>query len=358
MVVLNKWKNEETIITSVFFILLFIASIGMYGFVRSKLNPMKKSIVKQVVVIVIIGIVITYALGAFTGFLKNGYSLAFINIIKNTLAPILIIVFMELFRYNIIRANKNQFKVVVMVTLLLTLLEIQMSIIIVGQLNLRELFIVSTTIVIPIIVKNMLLSYLSYEVGYQPCILYRLLYELYIYFVPYMPNLKDYLTSMFGLCLPTIVFAYSSRIIEEQEEGVEEEFMTKRSRLLDIPIYTIIVIVIALISRVFPIFAIGVGSESMTGALNKGDAVIAYKVKEENIEVNDVIVFQTQDKILIHRVVEIEEIDGIKHYRTKGDMNGTRDNVDVTMEKIYGEVKYRIPYIAYPSIWLTELLKN
>ena len=103
---------------------------------------------------------------------------------------------------------------------------------------------------------------------------------------------------------------------------------------------------------------IGIGSESMTGAINKGDAVIAIKVKEENIQENDVIVFQTQDKVLIHRVVEIENIDGVNHYRTKGDANGTRDNIDITMDKIYGEVKLRIPCIAYPSVYLTEFMQK
>ena len=75
------------------------------------------------------------------------------------------------------------------------------------------------------------------------------------------------------------------------------------------------------------------------------------------LNVGDVIVFQTFDKILIHRVVEIEEIDGVKYYRTKGDVNGSRDNIDVTKDKIYGKVKFRIPYIAYPSVWVSEKLK-
>ena len=86
--------------------------------------------------------------------------------------------------------------------------------------------------------------------------------------------------------------------------------------------------------------------------------MLVIKVKEENIEVNDIIVFQTQDKILIHRVVEIENINGVNHYRTKGDVNSTRDNVDVTMDKIYGEVKLRIPYIAFPSVWFSEFMQK
>ena len=358
-VILNKLKNKESIITSVFFILIFIASVGIYGFAKTKLNPLKKSVTKTVILIVAIGIGITYALGILVGFLRNGYSLAVINIIKNTTVPIIIILFTELFRYNFIRSNKDHFAFIAILTLLLTILEIQMNIVVINQLGLREIFVVATTVVLPIAVKNMTLSYLAYEVGYQPCLIYRLLLEIHAYLVPYLPNFGDYLNSMFGLCLPLVVYIYASDKIDESDEGVQKEFKkSKVSKIIEIPIYAIIIIVIALISRLFPIFAIGIGSESMTGAMNKGDAVIACKVNEEKIKVNDVIVFQAGDKVLIHRVIEIEEIDGKRHYKTKGDMNGTPDNIDITNEKIYGKVQFKIPFVAYPSVWLSEKVKK
>lgn len=357
-VILKLFKNEESIITSVFLIVLFIACVIMYGFAKSKLNPTKKKATKRVGIIVVLAIAVTYGVGAFVGFLRNGYSLALINILKNTYAPIFIAVFTELFRYNFIRANKNKFKMVVILTILLAILEMQMNMAMVTHWGLQKIFIVATTIVIPTIAQNMILSYLSYEVGYQPCLIYRLILELYIYFVPYLPKFGDYLNSMFGLILPMIVFMYASEDVEYEQNIVIPEFIEKKSKFVKLPMYIVIFTLIALISRIFPIFMIGIGSESMTGALNKGDAVIACKVKEENIQVDDIIVFQAGDKVLIHRVVEIENINGVNHYRTKGDINGTRDNVDITSDKIYGEVYLRIPYIAYPSVYLSEFMQK
>ncbi|MBP3597127.1 MAG: signal peptidase I [Clostridia bacterium] len=357
-VILKLFKNEESIITSVFLIVLFIACVIMYGFAKSKLNPTKKKATKRVGIIVVLAIAVTYGVGAFVGFLRNGYSLALINILKNTYAPIFIAVFTELFRYNFIRANKNKFKMVVILTILLAILEMQMNMAMVTHWGLQKIFIVATTIVIPAIAQNMILSYLSYEVGYQPCLIYRLILELYIYFVPYLPKFGDYLNSMFGLILPMIVFMYASEDVEYEQNIVIPEFIEKKSKFVKLPMYIVIFTLIALISRIFPIFMIGIGSESMTGALNKGDAVIACKVKEENIQVDDIIVFQAGDKVLIHRVVEIENINGVNHYRTKGDINGTRDNVDITSDKIYGEVYLRIPYIAYPSVYLSEFMQK
>lgn len=358
-IISNKFKNEELIITSVFFILIFIASIGAYGFTKNKLNFLKKSVTKTVILIVAIGVGLTYTLGILVGFLKNGYSLAFVYIIKNISIPLVLIVFTELFRYNSVRSNKDSFAFIAILTLLLAILEIQMNIVALNQLGIKEIFVTATTVILPIVTKNMMLSYLTYEVGYQPCLAYRILLEIYVYLVPYLPNFGDYLNSMFGLCLPLIVYIYASDKIDESEEGIKKEFKkSKLSRIAEIPMYALIIVVIALISRLFPIFAIGIGSESMTGAINKGDAVIACKVNEEKINVNDVIVFQAQDKVLIHRVVEIEEIDGIRHYRTKGDANGTRDNMDVTDAKIHGKVLFKIPYVAYPSVWLSEKVKK
>lgn len=355
--VLNTYTDQKPVISCVFLILLFLLSVGMYGFAESRTTPLKKKIIKQVLVIVILGIGITYAIGALVGFTKNGLVYEPLAVIKNILVPIIIVVFTELFRYNFIRANKNEFVTIVFVMLLLCILEMQMSVVVFSYFNFEKVFIFITTLVIPILMKNIVLSYLAYEVDYKPCLIYSLILKLYVFIIPYLPNLGDYLTSMFGLCLPTIIFIYASSSIEEYEEGIGTKYLKRGFRLLDIPIYAFIIIVIALISRAFPVFTIGVGSESMTGAINKCDAVIAYKVDEEKINVGDVIVFQTFDKILIHRVVEIEEIDGVKYYRTKGDVNGSRDNIDVTKDKIYGKVKFRIPYIAYPSVWVSEKLK-
>jgi len=357
-IILNYYKSEEAIVTSGLLIILFIFSVLMYGFSKSGLNTTKKKATIVTVVIVIIGVAVTYALGAFIGFLRNGYSQSIRNIVRNTFGPIFTIIFMELFRYNFIRANKNKFKFVILITALLTILEIQMSIATNIKWDILQGYIAVTSIVIPRIARNMLLSYMSYKIGYQPCLIYRLILELYIYLVPYLPNFGDYLNSMFGLMVPMIVFTYVSTIIDEHEEGIKQEFIAQKSRLVEVPMYLVIFVFIALISRVFPIFMIGIGSESMTGVINKGDAVIAYKAINPEINVDDVIVFEVPGMVVIHRVIGIDEIDGIKYYRTKGDANPTKDNFDITMDKIKGKVKFRIPYISIPSVCLTEVINK
>ena len=356
--IIALYRNREAFITGIFFIILFILTLFMFGYAKSSRSPQKKKITRNVLIIVISGIVLTYCIGAFVGFQKNGYSLALINIVRNIFTPLIISIFMELFRYNIIRANKNKFKMIVLFTIILSILEIQMHTVILSNIGIVEIYILSTSVIIPIVAKNTILSYLSYSVGLRPCLIYRIFMELYIYFVPFLPKFGDYLNSMFGLILPLIVFINSSQDIDDDQNYTVPEFVSQKSKLVEVPTYALVIICIALISRVFPAFVIGIGSESMTGALNKGDAAFACRASEENIHENDIIVFQTQDKVLIHRVVEIENVDGIKYYRTKGDANGTRDNINVTIDKIYGKVHFRLPYLATPSVWLSEMLKK
>ena len=51
----------------------------MFGFAKSKLNPSRKKTTRLVFIIVVAGIGLTYCIGAFVGFVKNGYSLAITN---------------------------------------------------------------------------------------------------------------------------------------------------------------------------------------------------------------------------------------------------------------------------------------
>ena len=148
-----------------------------------------------------------------------------------------------------------------------------------------------------------------------------------------------------------------SRNYNDYEIGEIVKQSNNKFDFFNVPIACFAVILIVLISRAFPLYLIGIGSESMTGAINKGDAALTYKEKNiDKINVGDIIVFDTRKKTLVHRVVEIKEIDGIKYYITKGDANNTKDNIDIKFEDIKGKVLYRIPYIARPSVWLTEIM--
>ena len=98
----------------------------------------------------------------------------------------------------------------------------------------------------------------------------------------------------------------------------------------------------------FPYQPIAILSNSMNPTFKRGDVVI-YK-KEENIVPGDIIVFQYQNQIIVHRVVSINE-----YYVTKGDANNSVDYIKVQKEDIKGVYQFSLKYLGYPSIWLNEL---
>ena len=93
----------------------------------------------------------------------------------------------------------------------------------------------------------------------------------------------------------------------------------------------------------------------MTGALNKGDAIVYESYEKQAINEGDVLIFN-KDKIrIIHRVIEIKEINGQKRYFTKGDANQKVDDGYITEKDIIGISLFKIKYIGYPSIWVNDI---
>ncbi len=103
-----------------------------------------------------------------------------------------------------------------------------------------------------------------------------------------------------------------------------------------------------------------VTSESMETALYKGDLLILQARAPEDIQIDDIIVFQDKTwsptERIVHRVVDIQEINGTLYYYTKGDHNPSPDDQERTYDEIIGVVVVRIPFIGYVSLFLRDNL--
>ena len=62
--------------------------------------------------------------------------------------------------------------------------------------------------------------------------------------------------------------------------------------------------------------------------------------------------------MIVHRIVEIEIINGTAYYYTKGDANEDADTGYITDADIEGVVLFRVPFIGYTSIWLRSFFKR
>ena len=94
-------------------------------------------------------------------------------------------------------------------------------------------------------------------------------------------------------------------------------------------------------------FLVTVLSESMEPTLYRGDIVIIKN--ENNYNVKDIIVFNTNNNIYVHRIIATKEQ---KAYRTAGDKTGIVDSWMIKNEDILGKVIFKIPKIGYINLWL------
>lgn len=359
LVIFKHALKYSEVITATFLMVIAFVSILFFGFKKDKKTRIKQYINRMTISIIIIFFLITYGLGFFVGFLRNAYSLTPNAILDNLFAPIIIIISTEILRYVIINANKDKKPVIILTTVFLILLELFITLKPLNYTDFAGLFRIVTATVLPIISKNVAISYLNYHAGYKSGLVYRLIMDIYMYIMPIVPDLGDYLNSMIGIGLPFIIYIYANRTINEYNNGIERTFGNKTFRWIDIPAYLFLVVLICLISGFFPYFMIGIGSESMTPNINKGDAVIIHKVKKPSeLKEGEVIAFRLKDKTIVHRLVKIEKVNGKTYYRTKGDANNSTDSVDLTFNSIRGKVVLDIPYIAYPTIYLTEFLNG
>lgn len=85
-------------------------------------------------------------------------------------------------------------------------------------------------------------------------------------------------------------------------------------------------------------------SGSMEPTYDVGDLVIVKK--NEEIKVNDVIVFVERGNRISHRVIEIIEEGTNVFYQTKGDNNDTMDNFKVSDHDVFGVVVGKISHIG------------
>ncbi len=206
----------------------------------------------------------------------------------------------------------------------------------------------------PALIANLTYQYLSKRYGAKPNIVYRLITTLYAPLIPIVSLIPDSLLAFAKLILPILIYWFIDLLYEKKPL-----YATKRKSkwgYLGWGVFALLLVsIVALTSNQFGVGMLVIGSESMTGEYNKGDAVLYEEYDDQTLKEGDVVVFRKGNSRIIHRVVEIERINGQNRYYTKGDANEDKDSGYITDESIIGVASVKIPYLGYPTIWLRDL---
>ena len=350
---------DINLVLLLFFGILCLISLLIFHFPRDK-SYYRAGTLRLVIISLLSYLIIIYGLGLIIGFVKTPFSHGILTIFKNIVPVILFIVFREVIRYLIAKNSPDSKLPMIFITILYISLSIIIEMNYANVTNLEGYFILLSVTILPIIFKESLYSYLTYNVSIIPTLLIRILFETFIYIVPFYPNFDNYLSAIIGVLYPFIVYNVVNKAILHAEK--KDKIIARTSRkLITYPLSFILLVLIVLISGILKYQLIAIGSDSMKDVYERGDAVLLYKYDKEDLDkinIGDILVYRFQDTVITHRVVDKYYSNGHLAFRTKGDNNKTIDNNIVLDKDVKGIVVNKIKYIGYPTILLQEMLNR
>jgi len=359
MLLLNNFVSSilRGYYTVLFIIILLFLFYLLFGFTKDR-HHLSKNVCLDICIFLLIFFMLYYLFGIIISFTRINNYYTFNGLIKIIIPLVLTIILEEILRYMMV-AKTFDYKLLLITTCILFI-----NLELVGKYDIStfktkyDTFIFIAILLLPIISKNILCTYLSYKVGYKPAILYALITGLYGYLIPIIPNPNQYIYSIIWLVLPFILLykMYKYFHKEKHDLKIEREYHKKKISNLILPIILIIPIVY-FVSGYFHYHAIVVASGSMETSISKGDVVVIEKIdgNTDLLKINQVIAYRYNKIIVVHRLVKIIMVEGEPIFYTKGDANEQIDNYMVTKDMIIGIVNIKIPYIGYPTVWLNEL---
>lgn len=299
-----------------------------------------------------------YVSALFVGLTKTGYGLKLDIIVRLTLPIGVIIVCTELIRY-VLCAQQDRYAMLFAYCICL-LGDVLIYHNLAGITIYANFMEVIGLALLPGMLSNALYNYLSRRYGWMPNLIYRLLTVWVFYLIPYGSAISNAILAFVNIILPIAIYLFIDALYEKKRRYA----LGNRSvlyRVFSTGLTVVVVIIMAgtmmLVSNHFRFGAYVIATPSMTGELNKGDVAIYERYDNQPVE-GKVIVFKEGKTVVVHRVVDMEIINGVTRYYTKGDANEDRDAGYITDSQIIGVVDYKLPFVGYPTIWVRNLFKH
>lgn len=300
-----------------------------------------------------------YISAAYFGLVKSGYGIRPVIIFDFILPIAIIIVSVELIRHVLCVQGEKWGKVFAYFISLTS--DVLICATIPSMTNMATFMDVIALTFFPGILANILYNYLSVRYGFWPNIIYKAFTVWAFYLIPYASAISDSLLGFVNLILPIAIFIFIDSLYEKKRKyalGNASVLRKILSKILTVVALIIMLGTVMLVSNQFTYGAYVIATPSMTGELNPGDVALYEELDERPVIEGDVIVFDKDGVVVVHRVEKIETINGITRYYTKGDANEDMDAGYILRSDIIGHVDNKIPYIGFPTLWIRNLFKK
>ena len=316
----------------------------------------KRQIILLLTGIGVIYVAVLYLIGIFAGFYNATVKLSLWSIWKYIIPYIVIIISSEMIRKKIVLKEDKISKIIILV--IMVMLDVILTTNIYNLNTAKDYFTLVSFVIFASIANNLLFNYI--EIQYRNAkaiIIYRIITTVYVYVFPIIPDLYIFLESIIKMVVPYIIYIILENVYSKQKLVVTIE-TRKKERIISTIVCIITVIIVMLISCKFKYGVLVIGSGSMTGTINKGDIILYEKYKNtDDIKVGNIIVFYEDDIKVIHRIIDQKLIGEETRYYTKGDANQKQDEGYRETKDIIGQVKARIPYMGWFTLWINDWRK-
>jgi signal peptidase I len=344
----------STIINPLFWI-LFCVILKLYIKRTYAIAKLKKEIIDYTL-ITVLGYIIVYLIsGLFVSFGKNPNSTTLKGVLINFWVTGSVTLTREYARYLILNNTyeKQKKKIGIALIIIMTMLEVKTLNI--TDMNFYYAFKQIASILLPTLSKNILFTYLAYCKNYVAAICYELLIYLVLWLSPILPKMTWLMIAIIDIATPIILLLYIRYIKRKKDYFKSKESASDSEPKSVIILVIIVILAIWFALGVFPIKPIAIATGSMAPQINIGDVAIIKKCGPNDVKVGDIIEYKMPDFTVVHRIIEIKQENGKFYFVTKGDNNSSKDKDLVTEDQLIGKCLFKIRYIGYPAIWITDV---
>lgn len=374
---MQKIKNKDVLLlTILFFIIQVIFSFKWYTNYINKIGPLlwiifsvyllyknnktyqrfsyNRYYIQKIILLSIFYFVLYFYLGFLIGFANNPYSQDPISILTNAFRILTPIIGVELIRGIIINTNKENFTIIIGITIILFLLETNLSYLFLIKENSEQLFKYVCSNLIPLLAGNILYTYLTKKGSFFLPLIYRICTQSIFLFLPIIPDINWFITGTIGLLTPFVIYLLFQYRWNKGKERIPKREKYKSKMGISITLL-LTVNLTAFMLGLFAYEPVAMLSNSMSPLYQRGDVIIYKKeVELDKLEKGNIVLYKIENQIIAHRIIDIKKEEGKTVYLTKGDANNAPDIKSVTNEQIIGMYVFHIKYIGYPSVWLNE----
>ena len=345
-----NYKNQVLL-----FVILIISFKILFGFEKDNRRYFK-DIIFNILIILLSFFIIFYLLGLVIGFVKTTNYFSWYGLSNMIIPYIAVIVMKEYLRYQIVVKSEKNRKLIVLSFITFVLFDISGSFNVFTWKSNYEIFMFFSLNLLPALSRNIACFYIANKVGYKPNILWLTVYNLYGVLLPIVPKTGIYIGTMINFLFPIVLLYNAYSFFENRKKDIPTRD-NKYKRLFFMPIPVVIILVIIYFtSGYFKYYTIAVGSGSMMPNINIGDIVIINQKYDINdIKVGQVIAYKYNNRIIIHRLVDIQKVSKELYFYTKGDANNAKDNYIIYEDMLIGVVNHKIPFLGLPTVWVNEV---